>query len=884
MATPALLATKYAPPGSRPDGVERPGLVATLGAARAVALVSAPPGYGKTTLVASWLAAERRAAAWLTLDEADGDPAVFLAYLVAAVRRAAPSLALRDEGAIVAAPHSPSSLTPLLNELAEAGEPLVIVLDDYHVVGDAHVHGIVAFFASHLPTNLRLVIATRQDPPLPLARLRARGQLVEIRAADLRFAASDAARFMRGTMGLEISDQVVDRLAERTEGWVAGLQLAGLSLRGHGDPDAFVEGFGASDRYVFDYLADEALARQPPDTRAFLEATSVLDRLSGPVCDALTGRTDGAATLAAVEEANLFLAPLDERREWYRYHGLFADLLRSALPPARRVELHRAAADWFARHDLPLEGIRHHGAAGEPDRAATLMETVADAAFARGEFRTILGWCDTLPASVLAGRPSLGVSRVWAQFFTGDIAGAEAGVRELTTGDGREGVPSSPRLACLEAWIANRHDQPDAEQLARRAIEGIPVGDPVFRGLALTTLGEALIGRDVRAAAAAFEEAHDLAETARRPTLAHGTVYSLATAGLVMGKRRDVEALCRRTIDSLADRRGGPLPSLGMVHLPLGVALFEADELVQARQHIATGLELCDRAGLGVTMLGGGEWHEILGLHLVGEADRAWRRLAAVRRLGERHGIARISVVMRLLAANLHLLEGDPAAARMEIDSVPRSLAGLLGSANDRGRHTRARVLLAVDRPLEALDELEGAARVQRDGERCGPLISTLVLMSVAHDRLGDRTGSAAPLSEAIALASDQDYRRAFMDGAAPVTHLLPGVREAAPTFVDDLLARLASASTTGSTAARPADDARPAIRPADGSGPMEPLSVRELEVLRLVTAGLSNDEIGRELYVTTGTAKWHVHNVLAKVGSRNRAALIARARSLGLV
>jgi LuxR family maltose regulon positive regulatory protein len=685
-------------------------------------------------------------------------------------------------------------------------------------------------------------------------------------------------------MGLEISDQVVDRLAERTEGWVAGLQLAGLSLRGHVDPDAFVEGFGASDRYVFDYLADEALARQRPDTRAFLEATSILDRLSGPICDALTGRTDGAATLAALEEANLFLAPLDERREWYRYHGLFAELLRSALPPARRVELHRAAADWFARHDLPLEGIRHHSAAGEHDRAAALMETVADATFARGEFRTILAWCDALPVGVLAGRPSLGVSRAWAQFFTGDIAGAEARVRELTTGDGREDATSSPRLACLEAWIANRHDQPDAEQLARRAIEGIPVGDPVFRGLALTTLGEALIGRDVRAAAAAFEEAHSLAETARRPTLIHGIIYSLATAGLVMGRRRDVEALCRRTIESPGDRRGTPRPSLGMVHLPLGVALFEADELVQARQHIATGLELCDRAGLGVTMLGGGEWHEILGLHLVREADRAWRRLEAVRRLGERHGIARIGVVMSLLAANLHLLEGDPAAADRELESVPGSLAGLLGSANDRAPHTRARVHLANGRSLEALDVLERAARAQREGERHGPLISTLVLASAAHDRVGSRARSNAALSEAVTLAADQDYRRAFMDGAAPVAHLLPGVRGVAPAFVDGLLARLASTSTSAPAEARPAPDERAAFRPADGSGPLEPLSVRELEVLRLVAAGLSNDEIGRELYVTTGTAKWHVHNVLAKVGSRNRAALIARARSLGLV
>ena len=618
-----------------------------------------------------------------------------------------------------------------------------------------------------------------------------------------------------------------------------------------------------------------------PEVRKFLEATSVLERLSGSLCDALTGRTDGVAMLADLEEANLFLAPLDERREWYRYHGLFADLLRAALSPVREIELHRTAADWFAHHDLPAEGIRHHLAAGDHDRAAVLIETAADVTFARGEFRTIIGWCDALPAHVLAARPALGASRAWALFFTGDISAAEAGVRDLTTGEASEGVPSSPRLACLEAWLANRHDQPDAEQLARRAIEGIPVSDPVFRGLAFTTLGEALIGRDVRAAVAAFEEANGLAEAARRPTLTHGTVYSLAMADLVLGRRRDAAALCRRTIDSVADQRGGPPPSLGMVHLPLGVALFEADELARARQQIATGLELCDRAGLRVTMLGAGEWHEILGLHLVGETDRAWRRLEAVRRQGERHGIARITVIMRLLAAYLLVLEGDPATARDQLARVPRSLAGLLGSVNDRGEHTRARVLLALDRPLEALEGLERVALVQRDGGRCGPLITTLVLLSAARDRIGNRARSVAALSEAVTLAADQDWRRTFLDRAAPVAHLLPGVRGAAPAFVDDLLGRLGKTSRSAPDGLM--GDGHPASRPADGSGLAEPLSVRELEVLRLVVAGLSNEEIGHELFVTTGTAKWHVHNVLAKVGSRNRPALIARARSLGL-
>ena len=876
-----LLASKYAPPLSRSDVVERPGLQAALSAARALALVSAPPGYGKTTLVTSWLASEGRNAAWLTLDESDDDPAVFVAYLVAAVRRALPALDARIEQAIGATPYAPSSLTPLLNELSRGGEPFVIVLDDYHVVVDPQIHGIVAFLATHLSPGLRLVILTREDPPLPLARMRARGQLVEIRAVELRFAAPDAVSFLRNTMGLEVSDRVVGRLTERTEGWVAGLQLAGLSLRGNDDPDAFVDGFGASDRYVFDYLADEALDRQPAGIREFLETTSVLDRLSGPVCDALTGRTDGAAMLAALEEANLFLAPLDERREWYRYHGLFADLLRSALPPARRIELHRAAADWYSQHDLPSEGIRHHMAAGDHDHAAALVEAVADETLARGEFRTIIGWSGSLPASVLAEWPRIGVSRAWAQFFVGDIAAAEASVRDLTASQARDHPHTSPRLACLEAWLANRHDHPDAERLARRAIQETTDADPVFRSLAYTTLGEAVIGHDIRAAMTAFERAHGPAAVTQQPTLVLGTVYSLANANLVLGRRREAESVCRATIAEHRERRGGPPPSIGMIHLPLGVALFEADELAQARQHLAVGQELCDRAGLRVTMLGAAEWYEIFGLHLLGEADRAWRRLEAVRRLGETHGIARIGVAMTLLAVNLLVLEGDPASALARLDMLPPSPAGLLGNVNDRGPHTRARLLLALDRPQEAINDLEPVALGQRDRGRCGPLVSTLILLAAAHDRVGHRASAAAALSGAVTLAAGQDYRRAFMDRSAPVAHLLPTARGVAPAFVDDLLARLTTASAPGRSSTP--GDAGPTARPFDGMGLIEPLSVRELEVLRLVAAGLSNDEIGRELFVTAGTAKWHVHNVLAKMGSRNRAALIARARLLGL-
>ena len=869
--TAMLLSTKFGRPAIPARTVDRPSLYALLSEPRSLVVVSGPAGYGKTTLVAAWLAAEERRVAWLTLDTSDNDQRSFLAYLVAAVRRSLPALDEGLEAAVAGqAAAGTAALIPLLNALDAVGEPLVIVMDDYQRIVEPAIHDLVSFLVSHAPDAVRVVVATRVDPALPLARLRARGKLTEIRASNLRFSALDTHRFLRDSMGVDISEETAERLTDRTEGWIAGVQLAGLSLRGSADPDAFVEAFGTSDRYIFDYLTDEALARQPPEVRSFLEATSILERLTGPLCDALTGGADGSATLERLADANLFLLPLDDRRAWYRYHPLFADLLSAALPDERRVALHRAAAAWLAGHGHPSDAIAHRLAAGDAAEAAALMEDAAEETLARGEFGTIIGWCRDLPAGVLADHQHLAVLRAWALFLSGDIAGAEAGVPELGA-PGRGTDPrSDARRACLLAWFANRRDRPEAEELARTAVAGIPETDPVFRSLAFTTLGEARIGHDAREAAAAFEEARRYARVSERSTLAVATVYSLANASLVLGRRSEAEELCRRSLAELG-RGGASPPSAGVLHLPLGVAYFDADRLDLARQHIAIGLELADRAGLRVTMLGAAEWTEILTLHLLGETAQAWQRLEAVRREGRRHGLARLVSAMRLLGAELLLLEGDPASAAARLEGEPLLLGDALGTVRDRGRATAARIQLALGRPREALEILDALAGDQRAGGRMGRLVSTLTLTAVARERTGHRPATLAALAEAARLAGPEDIRFPFLDRVFPVEQLLPAVRHVAPAFVDDVVRRL------GGVGGR-----APAQVVADG--PFEPLSVRELEVLRLVTAGLSNDEIGRELYVTGGTAKWHVHNVLAKLGCRNRVALVARARSLRLV
>jgi LuxR family maltose regulon positive regulatory protein len=874
MAGPALLSTKSVPPPIPPGTVARPELEATLATSRGLVLVSAPPGYGKTTLVASWIAATGRPAAWLTLDAADADPAVFLAYLMAAIRRVRPDVEADVEEGVRAAPESPLALTPLLNALGSSGEPLTIVLDDYHSVPAGPVREAVAFLVRHAPPDVLIAILSREDPALPLARARAHGRLTEIRAAQLRFSHADADRFLRETMELDLPAGAGERLTDQTEGWITGLQLAGLSLRGRDDPAAFIDGFGASDRYILDYLVDEALARQPPEVRDFLESTSILERLTGSLCDALTGRHDGAATLDRLERANLFLTPLDDRREWYAYHGLFAELLRSALVPERRLELHRLAADWVAEHGDGPAAVRHALAGGDGARAAGLVEAIAETTLARGEFRTLIGWGAALPSEVVDGRPTLRVALALARFFSGDLRGAATAVRSLRAGAGGLEPALEGRIACLEAWLANRADRPDTEALARRAIELIPEDDPIMRCLAFGTLGESLVAGPIDRAVEAFEESHRLADMTGRSTLRFGSVYSLAMADTIRGRRRDAESRCRMALTELADRRGGVPPSAGMIELALGIALYEADELTAARERFEHGAELCERAGLRATMLGAAEWPHALTLHLAGESDAAWRKLEATRREGERLGLTRVVTGMRLLGAELLLREEEPAAALARLEAAPIDARTMLGSVRDRARQTAARVLLVLDRPADALAFLEPLIAEQLADGRRGRAIGSLVLLAGARDRAGDPAGAGEALGQAVRLAAGEDFRRAFLEVGAPGAVQLLRVRHEAAGFVDDLVARR-SASRTASDASRPV---------AAGAGLAEPLSDRELEILRLVAGGLSNDEIGRALFITTGTAKWHVHNLIGKLGGRDRTSMLARARSAGLL
>jgi ATP/maltotriose-dependent transcriptional regulator MalT len=854
--------------------VPRDQLFARLDAGCTLTLLSAPPGYGKTTLVAGWLAGRADRAAWLTLDEDDSDPARFVEYLSAAVRRAMPEIAFADAPAGPGETDPRAALVPFLNALAQTAEPLVVVLDDYHLLAGRQVHRLVGFLLDHLPGHARLMLLAREDPPLPLARFRARGQLTEIRAHDLRFDSADADRFFADTLGLELPSAIVGQLNERTEGWPAGLQLAGLSLQAGSDPAAFVSSFGATDRFVLDYLSDEVLASLPEETRRFLTRTAILERLSAPLCDAVTGRSDSAEMLATLERSNLFVVTLDERREWYRYHALFADVLRAGLGPEERSELQRRAAAWLGDREFMPEAIRCSLAAGLPDQAALFMEAAADTTLARGEVGTVLRWCELLPTEVLAAHPTLRLIRAWALFFAGALPEADAACSTIEE-DLLE--PSATgRLFGLQAWLGNRLDRPETERLARRAVELVPRSDGVFRSLALMTLGETIFAGDAAGALEAFEAAEE-AYPAIGSALWCGLIYDKAQVEVILGRRGAAEDRCRRAFDEPRAAPSFASGAIGFVHEGLGMALFEAGEFAPAHAQLVLAREECQRAGLRRAAFGTPDSLEVLALHASGQRAQAWKRLEVYRQEATRIGADPILAGMPFLEAELARREGDlERVARIAPELVVA--AHVRGHGNDLGPQAQAAVQLALGRPSEALSIIEPLAAWQRESGRRGRLVATLVLACAGLDALGRTSEAERCMDEAIACAAPDQIRRPFLEERQVAEAWLPRLRATSPGFVDDVLSRL------GRPASARGGGHRGRGLLAAGDALLEPLSARELDVLRLVAAGLSNDEIARQLYIGVGTTKWHVHNLLEKVGVRDRLNLAKRARELDLL
>jgi LuxR family maltose regulon positive regulatory protein len=905
-----LLETKLYVPRPRHGLVPRPRLIERLdrGADSTLTLVSAPAGFGKTTLLAAWLAAGPasptgpRSAAWLSLDRGDNDPRMFWTYVIAALRTAAPGVGTSALALLRASPPAPlpEVLTTLLNDLGAVGHDLVLVLDDYHVVDSPEVHDGMAFLLDHVPAQLHLVIAGRTDPAVPLARLRARGELVEARAADLRFTPGEAAAYLTGVMGLPLTARDVSALEERTEGWIAALQLAALSMQGRDDLSGFIAGFAGDDRYIVDYLVEEVVQRQPGPVQAFLLETSILARLSGALCDAVTGQDGGAAMLQALDRGNLFLVPLDDRRRWYRYHHLFADVLHARLQdeqPGRVPGLHRRASEWHAQHGEQAMAIHHALAAGDFERAADLVELAMPAMRRDRREATLRGWLEMLPEELFPTRPVLSNGYVGALLATGELEGVEARLRDaerwLPAADRHAGAPapSTGMVVVDEAEFRRlpgsiavhragqalvRGDPTTTVTYARRALDLVAAGDHLGHGAAAALIGLASwAGGDLQTAHAAYADCSASMHRAGHISDVLGCAITLADIRIVQGRLGEAMRTYEQAL-RLAPEQGGPVLR-GTADMYVGMSALhrERGDLATATRCLLRSQELGEHTGLpqnpyrwrvAMARIREAEGDPVGALALLDEAERRYvgdftpdvRPVPALR--------ARVWVAQGRLAdafgwaRERGLSAGDELSYLREFEHVTLARALLAGCGMERARHS-------LDEVTAFLDRLLHAAEV---GDRTGSVLEILVLQALAHRMRGDVAAALPPLERALTLAEPEGYVRMFVDEGARMAGLLRAAMKhgIAPSYARRLLTAFGDAGDRS--------PATPAL--------VEPLSERERDVLRLLATDLSGPEIARELVVSLSTVRTHTNRIFAKLGVNNRRAAVRRAEELDLL
>jgi LuxR family transcriptional regulator, maltose regulon positive regulatory protein len=907
-----ILATKLYVPQPRAKIVLRPRLIKQLNeglrSGHKLTLISASAGFGKTTLVSEWVAGCERPAAWLSLDEGDNDPARFISYLVATLQNIKVGIGESLLGTLHALQHQPSQieaiLTSLLNEISSIPDHFLLVLDDYHSVDSQPVDQALAFLVEHQPPQMHLVIATREDPPLPLARLRVRGQLTELRAADLRFTPAEAAEFLNQMMGLNLSAENIAALEARTEGWIAGLQLAALSMQGRASRDTgnFIQAFTGSHRFVLDYLVEEVLQHQPEHIRSFLLQTSILEQFCASLCTAVAERGDSKEILDALERSNLFLIPLDDKRQWYRYHHLFAEVLLAHLQeaqPDRVSMLHLRASEWHERNGQQSDAVRHALAARDFERSAGLIELAGpwteDGSIQQAIW---LGWIKKLPEELIRARPVLNVWYAYVLLGSGELEAAESrfgdAERWLESADAlsSEVVVADPTqfkflpatIAIGRAYIAQALGNiPDTVRYANQTLELAPEGENFRRAQASMMLGMTYwASGDLEAADRVFAEYTMKLRTDGNIPDAIGTSVVLADIRLALGRLHETVDTLEQLLQFVIDQ-GEPIPlDVADLRRELSKLHLEQGDLEAAAQHLQRGRELGEKAQYPVLRYRLRIDHARLkttqgdlegALVLLDEAQRLYIRsplpdfcpISALK--------ARIWVAQGKLTKALEWIRGQG----LSVDDVPSYLREFEHVTLARVLITRYQSGQGTGSIREAIGLLERLLQAAEEGKRMGSVIEILASLALAHAAQGDIPPALISLGRALTLAEPEGYVRIFLDESKPMAELLgrmnasrEGLTPRQKTYVHKLLAAFGTEETHPSS---------PTLQPL-----IEPLSENELEVLRLLRTELSGPEIARQRMVSLSTIRTHTQHIYAKLGVNNRRTAVRRAEELGLL
>lgn len=876
MITP-LLVTKMHIPQLRPGLLARPHLIEHLNSGliqkgvftRKLTLVSAPAGFGKTTLIVQWLSEMVHPVAWLSLDESDGDPARFLAYLVAAVAQTGSDFGASVQ-ALLQAPQPPAEkilLSALINELAGLQQPLFLVLDDYHSLQNQAVHRQLNFLSEYQPQHIHLVIVTREDPPLPLSRLRAQGQVLEIRQPDLRFTHQEVVDFLHTSFDIKISAEDIQALAKHTEGWVVGLHMAALSLRNTPDKHAFVQSFTGSHRFILDYLLEEVLDHQPDHFREFLQKTSILERLSAPLCDALTGRSDSSEILDQLEESNAFILALDPYRHWYRYHHLFAELLRHRLrqqDAGQEETLHLKASRWFEQNSYPVEAVKHALAAGDWERCGNLIQTASENLLKRGEITTLLSWFRRIPEEEIVNRPSLALSFSWPLVLSGQLESAQKLLVQVEQ-QAEDNAEWLGEIAAVQAYIArSRGDDRRTVMLSEKALSLLPQREQQLKDILSVNLGIAYWHTGH------LEESRQVMQEAFKAAQAKGNHYAELTARIFLNRILAANGQLREAFVAYRPLAGieQPIPVLALVHMDVATLYYEWNDLQAARHHLEKCLAIAEQTASGEFLISG---HTQMARLFLAQHE-------------VQKSLEELSIAEQMLAGRpvTPLTRARACAVRVQAALQRGDLDGAALWVEQAGEHadahpfypflglTPARHMLAQNRKGEALAYLDDClARAEQAGWGYGQIAIKILQAQAA--RQPDE--AQAHLLQALKLAQTAGYVRTFVDAGSSLSPLLEeaALRGADPQYVKTLLSALAR---------EPSAERQSGLK----TSLIEPLSERETEVLRLAAAGLSNRQIAAKLIISLGTVKTHMHNIYSKLNASNRTQAVATARETGLI